>query len=83
MYFEYNRHEKSEKRNKKEIGIHSIRGGNIVGTHTVKFFSEAETFEVTHTALSRGVFSDGALKAAEFLAVQDPGFYSMENIFSR
>ena len=83
MHYEYNRHAKSEKRDKKEIGIHSIRGGNIVGTHTVKFFSEAETFEVTHTALSRGVFSDGALKAAEFLAVQDPGFYSMENIFSR
>lgn len=83
MYYEYNRHAKKEKRNPKEIGIHSIRGGNIVGTHTVSFFSETESFEITHTALSRGVFADGALKAAEYLVVQDPGFYTMNNIFSK
>lgn len=81
MYYEYNRHAKSEKRNPKEIGIHSIRGGNIVGTHKVEFFSETETLEITHTALSRGVFAEGALKAAEYLVVQDPGFYNMDNIF--
>ncbi|MGN1330864.1 MAG: 4-hydroxy-tetrahydrodipicolinate reductase [Clostridia bacterium] len=82
-YYEFNRHAKREKRNPKEIGIHSIRGGNIVGTHTVKFFTETESFEVTHTAQSRGVFADGSLRAAEFLVVQDPGLYNMDNIFNK
>ena len=82
-YYEYNRHDKREKRNPKEIGIHSIRGGNIVGEHTVSFFTETECFKLTHTAQSRGVFADGSLKAAEFLVVQDPGFYNMDNIFSK
>ena len=80
MHYEYDRHSKREKRNKKEIGIHSIRGGNTVGTHTVTFFSENETFEITHTANSRGVFAEGALKAAEYLAVQDNGLYSMNDL---
>ena len=82
-YYEYNRHDKREKRNPKEIGIHSIRGGNIVGEHTISFFTETECFKLTHTAQSRGVFADGSLKAAEFLVVQDPGFYNMDNIFSK
>lgn len=80
MHYEYDRHVKREKRDKKEIGIHSIRGGNIVGTHTVTFFSENETFEVTHTATSRGVFAEGALKAAEYLVLQNNGLYSMDNL---
>lgn len=80
MYYEYDRHVKREKRNKKEIGIHSIRGGNTVGTHTVTFFSENETFEITHTATSRGVFAEGALKAAEYLVLQDNGLYSMDDL---
>jgi len=82
-YYEYNRHAKREKRNPKEIGIHSIRGGNIVGKHSITFFSETESFEITHTAQSRGVFADGSLRAAEFLVVQDPGFYNMNNIFEK
>ena len=80
LHYEYDRHSKREKRNKKEIGIHSIRGGNTVGTHTVTFFSENETFEITHTANSRGVFAEGALKAAEYLAVQENGLYSMSDL---
>ena len=83
MYYEYNRHAKTEKRNPKEIGIHSVRGGNIVGKHTVQFFSETESLEITHTAHSRGVFAEGALKAAEYLVVQDPGFYTMNDIFTK
>ena len=79
MHYEYDRHVKREKRDKKEIGIHSIRGGNIVGTHTVTFFSENETFEITHTATSRGVFAEGALKAAEYLVLQNNGLYSMDD----
>lgn len=82
MHYEYNRHAKREKRNPKEIGIHSIRGGNVVGKHTVMFFSETESFEITHNAQSRGVFADGALRAAEYLVVQENGLYNMNNIFN-
>ena len=82
MYYEYNRHDKREKRNPKEIGIHSIRGGNVVGKHTVMFFSETESFEITHNAQSRGVFADGAIRAAEYLVVQESGLYNMNNIFN-
>lgn len=81
-YYEFNRHDKKEKRNPKEIGIHSVRGGNVVGEHSVLFFTENECFKVTHTANSRGVFADGSLRAAEFIVVQDPGLYNMNNIFS-
>lgn len=81
MHYEYNRHSKREKRDKKEIGIHSIRGGNVVGKHTVTFFSENESFEITHNVTSRAVFAEGALKAAEFLIVQDNGLYNMNNMF--
>ena len=82
MFYEYNRHDKREKRNPKEIGIHSIRGGNVVGKHTVMFFSETESFEITHNAQSRGVFADGAIRAAEYLVVQGNGLYNMNNIFN-
>lgn len=81
MHYEYDRHSKREKRDKKEIGIHSIRGGNVVGTHTVTFFSENESFEITHNVTSRAVFAEGALKAAEYLVVQDNGLYNMTNMF--
>ena len=80
LYYEYDRHSKHQKRDKKEIGIHSIRGGNIVGEHTVKFISENECFEINHEAFSRGLFADGALKAGEFIVLQDPGLYNMNNL---
>ena len=67
FHFEYNRHDKREKRDKNEIGINSIRGGNIVGEHVVQFFGEFETFELKHTSYSRNVFAEGAIKAAKFL----------------
>ena len=81
LHYEYNRHNKHEKRNKNEIGINSIRGGNIVGEHTVHFFGEFETFELKHTSYSRNVFADGALKAAKFLVKQQNGLYNMESMF--
>ena len=46
------------------------------------FFSETESFEITHNAQSRGVFADGALRAAEYLVVQENGLYNMNNIFN-
>ena len=80
FYYEYNRHAKHEKRNKNEIGMNSIRGGNIVGEHTVQFFGEFETFELKHTSYSRNVFAEGAIKAAKFLVEQSAGYYSMEDM---
>ena len=78
--YEYDRHSKHEKRGKNEIGIVSLRGGNIVGDHTVKFFGESETFEITHTAHSRSLFAEGAIKAAEFVAKKPKGMYNMEDL---
>lgn len=82
LYYEYNRHNKREKRNKNEIGINSIRGGNIVGEHVVQFFGEFETLELKHTSYSRNVFAEGALKAAKWIINQSNGLYSMEDIFN-
>lgn len=81
LHCEYNRHDKREKRDTNEIGMHSIRGGNIVGEHVVQFFGEFETFELKHTSYSRNVFAEGALKASEFLIKQSAGFYTMEDMF--
>lgn len=81
MEYEYNRHSKREKRSKKEIGIHSIRGGNVVGKHSVLFFSENESFEITHNVTSRSVFAEGSLKAAEFLMAKPNGLYHMKDMF--
>lgn len=77
---EYDRHSKHKKRGEKEIGMTSIRGGNIVGEHTVKFFGESETFEIKHTSYSRSVFAEGAIKAAEFIAHKPKGFYQMDDL---
>ena len=77
---EYNRHDKHEKRDKKEIGISSIRGGNIVGEHTVMFIGESETFELKHTSYSRQVFAEGAIKAAEFIVNKPNGLYNMDDL---
>ena len=77
---EYDRHSKHEKRAKNEIGMTSIRGGNIVGEHTVKFFGEYETFEITHTSYSRNVFAEGAIRAAEFIVGKEKGLYNMDDL---
>ena len=79
-FYEYDRHSKHEKRSKNEIGITSIRGGNIVGEHTVQFFGEFETFEIKHTSYSRNVFAEGAIKAAKFIINKPNGLYNMENM---
>lgn len=80
MKYTFDRSNVHSKRENNEIGISSIRGGNIVGEHTVKFFGPFETFEITHTSYSRSVFADGALKAAEFIATQPAGLYSMNDL---
>lgn len=80
LNYNFSRHDTHEKRSPKEIGFSSIRGGNIVGEHSVMFFGEHETFEIKHTSYSRDVFAEGALKAALFLASQKPGFYGMDDM---
>ena len=81
MYYEYDRHSKREKRNKNEIGIHSIRGGNEVGKHSVIFFGENESLEITHNVTSRSVFAKGSVKAAQFIVLKDNGLYNMNDMF--
>ena len=79
-YYNLDRMSKREKRDKKEIGFSSIRGGNIVGEHTVQFYGENETLEITHKSYSRQVFAEGALKAARFIVNQSVGLYDMEDL---
>ena len=78
--YTFDRMQKREKRKKNEIGFSSIRGGNIVGEHTVAFFGESETLEITHKAYSRQVFAEGALKAAEYVATKEKGLYNMKDL---
>lgn len=66
------------KREHEEIGIHSIRGGSIVGDHTIIFAGTGECIELTHKAISREVFAIGALKAAIFINNKKPGKYDMD-----
>lgn len=80
MKYVYNRHDLSTKRGNNEIGITSIRGGNIVGEHTVQFFGPNDTFEIKHTSYSRSVFAEGAIKACKFIVGKPNGLYSMEDL---
>lgn len=64
----------------KQIGFHSLRGGDVVGDHSVLFAAEGEMIELTHRATSRDTFAIGALRAAEWLAGQGPGLYSMRDV---
>lgn len=73
--------EGNRKREKNEIGIHSLRGGTIIGEHSVLFCGEDEVIEIKHTAMSKKIFAVGALKAAEFLIGKEAGIYTMKNIF--
>lgn len=63
-----------------EIGIHAVRGGTIPGEHTVIYAGDDEIIELKHTALSRDIFANGALKAGVFLASQPAGFYNMSDL---
>ena len=80
MYYEFDRHSKRAPRDKKEIGIHSLRGGTEVGKHSVFFFGENESMEISHTVTSRAVFANGALKAAEFIIGKPNGLYDMNDL---
>jgi len=66
-------------RTKDEIAVMALRGGDIVGRHTVGFYNDGEFLELNHTATSRETFSKGAIRAAKWLVKQDAGFYSIND----
>ena len=67
-------------RTNSEIGIHAIRGGDVVGDHTVIFAGNGERLELTHKASSRETFANGALRAAQWVVKQKPGLYTMQDV---
>ncbi|SHH78351.1 dihydrodipicolinate reductase [Clostridium collagenovorans DSM 3089] len=69
-----------KKREHKEIGIHAVRGGNIIGDHEVIFAGQGECIEIKHTAISREVFAVGALRSCAFVKGKSAGMYDMDNV---
>ena len=67
-------------RQAEEIGIHSLRGGDVVGDHTVVFAAPGERVELTHKASTRETFANGALRAAQWVVKQKPGLYDMQDV---
>lgn len=76
----YDRHTYRKKRSKNEIGIHSVRGGSIVGEHEVIFAGHDEVVTISHQAQSKEVFAVGSVNAAVFLSKQKPGMYNMSDL---
>lgn len=79
-YAQYGREGMCGKRNPKEIGMHSLRGGTVAGVHTVSFFGTDEEVSLTHRATSRQIFVNGALAAAQKLVKREPGFYTFDQV---
>jgi 4-hydroxy-tetrahydrodipicolinate reductase len=80
--FVYGRHTRSELRDAKEIGIHAVRAGTIVGEHEVLFAGKDEVVEFRHAAYSRQIFASGALEAARYLVGKPPGLYGMKEMIT-
>ena len=76
----YGRKGNTGTRPKGEIAVHSLRGGDVVGDHTVIFAADGERIELTHKASSRDTFAKGTLRAVEFLADKGPGIYTMKDV---
>ena len=76
----YDRHSVRQKRSPREIGLHSVRGGSIVGEHEILFCGPDEVITLSHSAGSRRVFANGAVNAAVFLANKGPGLYTMKDL---
>lgn len=79
-HYVYDRSQKREKRDDKEIGISAVRGGTIVGEHEIIFAGQDEVIEFKHTAYSKAVFGKGAVEAAKFLAGKPAGRYDMSDV---
>ena len=67
-------------RTKREIGMHALRGGDVVGDHTIVFAAQGERVELTHKASARDTFATGAVRAAKWLTDQKPGLYDMQDV---
>jgi 4-hydroxy-tetrahydrodipicolinate reductase len=78
----YGRQGVTGERPRRQIAVHAVRGGDVVGDHTVIFAGEGERIELTHRASSRDVFVRGALRAARFLAGRPAGLYGMKDVLS-
>ena len=78
--YEFDRHSKREKRTADEIGIHSVRGGTIVGEHEIIFAGHDEIIKISHSARSKELFAIGAINAAVFLKGKESGLYSMKQL---
>ena len=76
----YDRHSRRKKRSKTEIGIHAVRGGTIVGDHSVIFAGNDEIIEINHIATSKEIFAVGSLNAAAFLYKKSAGMYNMNDL---
>ncbi len=76
----YGREGQTGARDRETIGFATVRGGDVVGDHTVSFFAEGEKVEITHKASSRMSFGRGAVKAAVWLGVQEAGLYDMQDV---
>ena len=81
-HYVYDRSQRREKRDAREIGISAVRGGTIVGEHEVIFAGSDEVIEFKHTAYSKAVFGKGAIEAAKFLAGKPAGRYDMSDVIS-
>ena len=79
-HYVYDRSQKREMRDEKEIGISAVRGGTIVGEHEVIFAGTDEVIEFKHTAYSKAIFGKGAIEAAKFLAGKPAGRYDMADV---
>ena len=80
MNYVYDRHSQRKKREDNEIGIHSVRGGTIVGVHEVLFAGNDETITISHSAASKTVFAEGSVNAAIFIKNKEAGLYDMNSI---
>lgn len=78
--YTYDRHSQRKKREKNEIGIHSVRGGTIVGDHEIIFAGNDEVISLRHTAQSKDIFAEGSINAALFLCGKEPGLYTMKDL---
>jgi len=78
----YDRHNRRKKRSNLEIGLHAIRGGTIVGEHSVIFAGPDEIVEIKHTAMSKEIFANGAIRASRFIIDKKAGIYNMNDLIN-
>lgn len=78
--YTYDRSTTRTKRDSEEIGIHAVRGGTIVGEHSILFAGKDEVIELNHSALSKDIFAVGAVNASKFLSEKSAGMYDMQNV---